>query len=88
MRGSAGKTGRFTPNRSLWNASNGGFIHLSKSCWPGLNAWSEREKKHSPSIEREFVACFCTKKRNKRRGWGWEVRDWQEVTNLEESAEI
>ena len=40
-----------------------------------------------PLYIREFVALFCTKGRDKRRGWGWEVMDWQGVTNFEESAQ-
>ena len=43
-------------------------------------------KNSSPSTLREFVALFCTKRRNKRRGWSWEVVDWQWVTNFEESV--
>jgi hypothetical protein len=36
---------------------------------------------------REFVALFCTERRDKRRGFGWEVMDWQRVTNFDKSAE-
>ena len=71
----------------LRKASKRDGIHFSKSCWPGLNAWSEREKNTGPLSIREFVACFCTERRDKRRGWGWEVVDWQGVTNFEKSAE-
>ena len=41
----------------------------------------------SPSTLREFVALFCTERRNKRRGLDWEVVGWQGVTDFEESAE-
>ena len=36
---------------------------------------------------RELVACFCTKRRDKRRVFGWEVMDWEGVTNFKKSAE-
>ena len=39
------------------------------------------------SIYREFVAFFCTKRRDERRVFVWEVIDWQGVTNFEESME-
>ena len=45
------------------------------------------KKNSSPSTLREFVALFCTKRRNKRRVLGWEVVGWQGVTDFEESAE-
>ena len=41
----------------------------------------------SPSIEGEFVACFRTERRDKRRGLVREVIGWQGVTNFEESAQ-
>ena len=46
-----------------------------------------RTKNSSPSTLKKFVALFCTERRNKRRVWDREVRDWQGVTNIEESAE-
>ena len=45
-----------------------------------------REKNTGPLSIREFVAVFCTKRRDKRRVCGWEAMDWQWVTNFEESA--
>ena len=63
-------------------------IHLPKSNLAGpQRRVREDEKKHRPSIEREFVALFCTERRDKRRVLGWEVMGWQGVTNFEESAE-
>ena len=50
-------------------------------------AWSAGPQNSSPSTLREFVALFCTKRRNKRRVWGWEVVGWQGVKDFEESAE-
>ena len=50
-------------------------------------ACSAEDKNSSPSTLRAFVALFCTQKRNKRRVRGWEVMDWQGVTNFEESKE-
>ena len=46
-----------------------------------------RTKNSSPSTLREFVAFFCTKRRDKRKGLVGEVRDWQGVTDFEESVE-
>ena len=46
-----------------------------------------REKNTGPLYIREFVAFICTKRRDKRRGLGWEVMDWQVVTDFEESAQ-
>ena len=50
-------------SRGAAGAPNRGGIHFSKSCWPGLNAWSEREKNTGPLYIREFVALFCTESR-------------------------
>ena len=70
------------------SAPNGGGIHLLKNSGrastPGQRG---REKNIGPLSIREFVALFCTKGRDKRRGWGWEVVDGQGVKNFEESAE-
>ena len=44
-------------------------------------------KNSSPSTLREFVALFCTKRRDKRRGFGWEVMDGQRVKDFEKSAQ-
>ena len=44
-------------------------------------------KNSSPSTLREFVALFCTKKRDKRSGCGWNVVEWQRVKNFEKSAQ-
>src|ERR1035437_2271495 len=34
-------------------------IRMSKSTWPGLNAWSQRTKKHTSSIYRAVWRGFC-----------------------------
>ena len=50
-------------------------------------ARSAGPKSSSPSTIREFVALFCTKGRDKGRGFGWEVVDWQGVGNFDKSEE-
>ena len=83
-----GKTRRFTPGRSLDNALSGGRYLLVKESLAGpQRRVREEPKKDSPSTLRKFVAFFWTKRRDRRRGGGWEVMDWQGVMNLEESAQ-
>ena len=83
--------GVFTCQRVADQASMPSQRGTEGKCWM-LNAKTARiarsagPKNSSPSTLREFVALFCTKKRDKRRVWGWEVVDWQGVTNIEESA--
>ena len=89
-RGSQGtERGRY----SLFKESAGPQRQVGEELREMLNAEAartrmvSRSQNSSPSTLREFVALFCTKRRDKRRVWGWEVVDWQGVTNFEESAE-
>ena len=59
-----------------------------------LNAETDRivrsanpEKTVAPLSIREFVALFCTERRDKRSVWVGEVMDWQGVKDFEESEE-